>query len=342
MLFDTITGNDRTVTAMQNMVATGRVPHAILLYENDGGGAFPLALAFLEALYDGSPKVAKLIHPDIHFVFPVTGGSKVSTSEKPTSDSYMQWFRELALEHPCFTESELYQALGIEGKSGLIAVGEARLILDKLSLTGVEGGWRTVVMFLPEKMNQEAANRLLKIVEEPPQETLFLMITHAPEKVLKTISSRCLSIRVLPPKREFSTALEMTGDGLSPRPNEESGEISSLFNDLMDALLEKNLLTALEVGESLSALSSREKQKAFCRYAGECLRDVFLLQQGLDRLAGVPDEGMDYYRRLAGTLKRNFPRTAATQLDRAVTLIERNVNQKIIFTDLVDRLYRNL
>ena len=331
MLFDTITGNDRTVAAMRNMVATGRVPHAILLYENDGGGAFPLCLAFLEALYGGSPKVAKLIHPDIHFVFPVTGGSKVSTSEKPTSDSYMQWFRELALERPRFTESELYQALGIEGKSGLIAVGEARLILDKLSLTGVEGGWRSVVMFLPEKMNQEAANRLLKIVEEPPQQTLFLMITHAPEKVLKTISSRCLSIRALPPRED-----------LSSRPNEEVGEIASLFNDLMDALLEKNLLTALEVGESLAALSSREKQKAFCRYAGECLRDVFLLQQGLDRLAGVPDEEMDYYRRLAGTLKRNFPRTAAAQLDRAVTLIERNVNQKIIFTDLVDRLYRNL
>ena len=334
MLFDTLTGNDRTVAAMKNMVATGRVPHAILLYENDGGGAFPLCLAFLEALYGGSGKVAKMIHPDIHFVFPVTGGSKVSTSEKPTSDSYMQWFRELALERPCFTENELYQALGIEGKSGLIAVGEARLILDKLSLTGVEGGWRSVVMYLPEKMNQEAANRLLKIVEEPPQETLFLMITHAPEKVLKTISSRCLSIRVLPPRVD-----------LSFRPSEASGEISeyaSLFGELMDALLEKNLLTALEVGESLAALSSREKQKAFCRYAGEGFRDVFLLQQGLEQLAGVPEEEMDYYRRLAGTLKRSFPRLAATQLDRAVTLIERNVNQKIIFTDLVDRLYRNL
>ena len=349
MLFDTLTGNDRTVAAMRNMVATGRVPHAILLYENDGGGAFPLSLAFLEALYGGSGKVAKLIHPDIHFVFPVTGGSKVSTSEKPTSDNYMQWFRELALEHPCFTESELYQALGIEGKSGLIAVGEARLILDKLSLTGVEGGWRSVVMYLPEKMNQEAANRLLKIVEEPPQQTLFLMITHAPEKVLKTISSRCLSIRVLPPK-DFSTSLEMTGDmssrpsdaSLSSRPSEASGEISSLFGELMDALLEKNLLTALEVGESLAALSSREKQKDFCRYAGECLREVFLLQQGMEQLTRIPEEETDYYRRLAGTLKRSFPRLAAAQLDRAVTLIERNVNQKIIFTDLVDRLYRNL
>ena len=345
MTFEDITGNDRTVRAMQNMVATGRIPHAIMLYENDGGGALPLALAFLTALYGGSGKVAKLIHPDVHFVFPVTGGSKVSTSEKPTSDSYMKWFRELVTENPYFQENDLYRALGIEGKSGLIAVGEARLILDKLSLTGVEGGWRSVVMYLPEKMNQEAANRLLKIVEEPPEQTLFLMITHAPEKVLKTISSRCLSIRVLPPKRDFSTALEMTDDGLSSRPSEASGEISeyaSLYGDLMDAMLEKNLLTALEVGESLAALSSREKQKAFCRYAGERLREVFLLQQGMETLAAIPEDEREYCQRLAGTLRRNFPRLAAAQLDRTVVLIERNVNQKIIFTDLVNRLYRSL
>ena len=343
MTFEDITGNDRTVRAMQNMVATGRIPHAIMLYENDGGGALPLALAFLTALYGGSGKIAKLIHPDVHFVFPVTGGSKVASSEKPTSDSYMKWFRELVTENPYFQENDLYRALGIEGKSGLIAVGEARLILDKLSLTGVEGGWRSVVMYLPEKMNQEAANRLLKIVEEPPEQTLFLMITHAPEKVLRTISSRCLSIRVLPPK-DFSTSLEMTG-GMSFRPGEASGEISeyaSLYGDLMDAMLEKNLLTALEVGESLAALSSREKQKAFCRYAGERLREVFLLQQGMEALAAIPEDELAYCRRLAGALKRSFPRLAAAQLDRAVVLIERNVNQKIIFTDLVNRLYRNL
>ena len=343
MTFEDITGNDRTVRAMQNMVATGRIPHAIMLYENDGGGALPLALAFLTALYGGSGKIAKLIHPDVHFVFPVTGGSKVASSEKPTSDSYMKWFRELVTENPYFQENDLYRALGIEGKSGLIAVGEARLILDKLSLTGVEGGWRSVVMYLPEKMNQEAANRLLKIVEEPPEQTLFLMITHAPEKVLRTISSRCLSIRVLPPK-DFSTSLEMTG-GMPFRQGEASGEISeyaSLYGDLMDAMLEKNLLTALEVGESLAALSSREKQKAFCRYAGERLREVFLLQQGMEALAAIPEDELAYCRRLAGALKRSFPRLAAAQLDRAVVLIERNVNQKIIFTDLVNRLYRNL
>lgn len=332
MTFENIIGNERTVAAMQNMVATGRIPHAILLYENDGGGAMPLALAFLDALYGGSGKVAKLIHPDIHFVFPVAGGSKVSASEKPTSDSYMKWFRELVTEQPFFTENELYQALGIEGKSGLIAVGEARTILDKLSLTGVEGGWRTVVLYLPEKMNQEAANRLLKIVEEPPQRTLFLMITHAPEKVLKTISSRCLSIRVLPPAGSADIP------GLARSESADAAEYASLFTDLMEAVLARDLLTALEVGENLAALSSREKQKAFCRYASARLRTLFLLQQGMTQLAPVPEGEEDFYARMAAGLKKSFPRLAAGQLDRAAGLIDRNVNQKIVFTDLVDRM----
>lgn len=335
MSFDEIIGNQHTVAAMKQMIATGRVPHAILLYENDGGGAMPLVLAFLGELYGGSGKVAKLIHPDVHFVFPVTGGSKVSASEKPTSDAYMKWFRELVTANPYFTENDLYKALGIEGKSGLIAVGEARSILDKLSLTGVEGGYRTVVMYLPEKMNAEAANRLLKIVEEPPQETLFLMITHAPEKVLKTISSRCLSIRVLPPPKEMEKQLRPVD------PEEEDAAFGSLFGDLMEALLGNDLLTALEVGENLAALSSREKQKAFCRFAGDCLRNLFLIQQGLGSLSDVPEEEQDFYGRMAAGFKKSFPRLAAAQLDRAASRIERNVNQKIVFTDLVDRMMMN-
>lgn len=317
MLFDTLTGNDRTVAAMKNMVATGRVPHAILLYENDGGGAFPLCLAFLEALYGGSGKVAKMIHPDIHFVFPVTGGSKVSTSEKPTSDSYMQWFRELALEQPCFTESALYQALGIEGKSGLIAVGEARLILDKLSLTGVEGGWRTVVMYLPEKMNQEAANRLLKAIEEPEENTEFILITHAPEKVLQTIASRCQRI-------------QLGAEVRAPQFDEPE-----LLDAVMDALVDRDLYAALQAGEQLSALPSRESAKAFCVYAADAMRNIFLEQQGLK----LPQTGSGKAREWASRVRRSFAREALACFDGARRLVDRNVNMKIIFTDLVDRLY---
>ena len=185
-------GNTEVVEALHRMVETGHVPHAILLHQDDGAGAFPIALNFLEELYGGNPRVGKLIHPDIHFVFPVAG------SDKPVSQNFIGPFRELLQDNPYFFENELYEAIGIEGKQSNISVHEARALLDTLSLSAVEGGYRTVVMYLPEKMNAQAANALLKMVEEPPQKTLFLLITQAPEKVLVTISSRCLHIRIQP------------------------------------------------------------------------------------------------------------------------------------------------
>jgi DNA polymerase-3 subunit delta' len=319
-------GNTEVVSALHSMVESGRVPHAILFHEDDGSGAFPIVLNFLEELYGGSPRVQKLIHPDIHFVFPVAG------EKNPVSLQFAAPFRELALANPYFKENELYQAIGIEGKQGNISVVEARSILDRLSLSAVEGGYRTVVMYLPEKMNAAAANALLKMVEEPPQNTLFAMITHAPEKVLTTISSRCLHLRVMPLSAEAQREVHA----------EESAAntvLLDLFYDLMQAVLDHNLLAALETGEAIAELKVREQQKAFCRLASQELRTIFLLQQKMPRLASVPPEREELLARIAGSVKPAFPRFAMGSLDRALQLIERNVNQKIIFTDLVSQLY---
>lgn len=319
-------GNTEVIQALHAMVESRRVPHAILFHEDDGAGAFPIVLNFLEELYGGSPRVQKLIHPDIHFVFPVAG------EKNPVSLQFIAPFRELALENPYFKENQLYQAIGIEGKQGNISVVEARSILEKLSLSAVEGGYRTVVMYLPEKMNAAAGNALLKMVEEPPQNTLFAMITHAPEKVLTTISSRCLHMRVMP----------LAADAEKEVHAEESAEntvLLDLFYDLMQAVLDKDLLGALETGEALADLKVREQQKAFCRLASQELRSIFLLQQKMPRLASVAPEREELIAKIAGAVKPAFPRYAMGCLDRAVQLIERNVNQKIIFTDMVSQIY---
>ena len=173
MTLDQIQGNEDVRRALTGMIESGKVPHAILFHEEDGGGAMPLALAFLEMLFDEHNRIPKLIHPDVHFVFPTAAGS--------ISLQYMDRFRPLMLENPLFTEAEMAEALGIEGKNSLIAVSEAKHLLDTLSLSALEGGYRAVVLYLPEKMNQETANRLLKLIEEPPLQTQFILITHAPE-----------------------------------------------------------------------------------------------------------------------------------------------------------------
>ena len=174
---DVSNSNAQVAAALRQMAESGRIPHAMLLHENDGGGAFPLILDFLDEVYGHNPRVKKLIHPDIHFIFPVAG------PDKPVSDRFIAAWRELLLENPCFYENELYTAIGIDSKQSLISVYEARSILEKLSLSAVEGGYRTVVVYLPEKMNPQAANALLKMVEEPPENTLFLLVTHQPERV---------------------------------------------------------------------------------------------------------------------------------------------------------------
>ena len=319
-------GNTTLAATLRQMAESGRIPHAMLLHENDGGGAFPLLLDFLDEVYGHNPRVEKLIHPDIQFVFPVAG------PDKPVSAQFIGKFRTLLLENPYFFENELYAAIGIEGKQSNISVHEARSILDRLSLSAVEGGWRTVVLYLPEKMNQQAANSLLKMVEEPPEKTLFLMVTHAPEKVLTTISSRCLFLRVLPLSREEMRSVH-------PEEGREMTVLADLFHDLMDALVQNDLLGALETGEAVASLDSREKQKSFCRYAGEGLRSIFLIQQGLASLRDIPEDERAFYGDLAGKLRKNFSRQGLAALDRALQLLERNVNQKILFTELVDRFY---
>ena len=321
----TVYGNTEVVAALHLMVESRHVPHALLLHEDDGGGAFPLVINFLEELYGGSPRVQKLIHPDIHFVFPVAG------SDKPVSMQFLGKFRELALENPYFFENELYTAIGIEGKQGNISVNEARSILDRLSLSAVEGGYRTVVVYLPEKMNAQAANALLKMVEEPPAKTLFVLITHAPEKVLVTISSRCLHMRVQPLSPEAEREVHA-------RENASNQMLTDLFHDLLEAIVSRDRLKALETGEAVAELKVREQQKSFCRLASEDLRRLFFLQK-MPALARVPEGEEDFYKRMAGALKPTFPRRGMAALDRALLLIERNVNQKILFTDLVNQLY---
>lgn len=319
-------GNEEIVSALHRMVESGHLPHAMLLHQEDGGGAFPIVLNFLEELYGGSPRVQKLIHPDIHFVFPVAG------SDKPVSLQYIAPFRELLLQNPYFFENELYTAIGIEGKQSNISVNEARSILERLSLSAVEGGYRTVVMYLPEKMNVQAANALLKMVEEPPQKTLFLFITQAPEKVLVTISSRCLQLRVQPlsPEAEAEVhAREAAGNTV----------LADLFHDLLEAVASRDLLKALETGEAVADLKVREQQKNFCALASEDLRRIFLLQKQQTQLLHLPEGSEVFYRKMAGSLKPTFARKALAVLDRSLLLIERNVNQKILFTDMVNQLY---
>ena len=351
MRFADVIGNAEVARTLANMADSGRVAHAMLMYENEGCGALALALAYVQYLNCSNPsggdscgecpscrQMSKLIHPDVHFVFPVNKGPKTS-DDKPTSESYIKYWRELAVADPYFTESDLQKAIGIESKNGLIAVAEAKSIINKLSLTAVGDGYKAVIFYLPEKMNQETANRLLKMVEEPPVQTLFIFITHAPEKVLQTIFSRCQSVRVMPLTKEEAARV----NALKPQSEDSDADVfQELFYDLMNSIVSRDLMAALECGEAIAALDSREKQKAFCAYAGDCMRKIFMIQRNMPQIAGVEDGEQEFYAFLAQKCGQEFCSKSMTNIEKVVAMIDRNVNSKILFCDLVNRMFLSI
>ena len=206
-------------------------------------------------------------------------------------------------------------------------------------MASVSDGYKAVIFYLPEKMNQETANRLLKLVEEPPQKTLFLFITHAPEKVLQTIFSRCQSIRVLPLTKEEAAQVA----ALRPETDKEDyNQQMDLFSDLMNAVIARDLMSTLECAEAMAALDSREKQKAFCTFAAEGIRKIFMIQQNLRQLADIAPEEEDFYEGAAAKVAKTFCSKTITNIEKAVGLIERNVSSKIVFCDLVNRMFLSI
>ena len=344
MRFSEIIGNEELKRSLVRMVQGNRLGHAILFTEENGGGAFAFALALAQYVNcrqqgeedacgtcNSCHKYQKLIHPDLHLVFPVSSSNLLSESEKkaPVSDYFLQAFRELALANPYFTEQMLYDALGIDNKSGLISVHESRRILEKLSLRAAEGPWKTMVIFLPEKMNLDAANKLLKLLEEPPKGTLFLLVSHNPERLLPTIRSRCQTIALHPLSREERRRVE-GGD-------QDNAEYREIAKSILEAGLAKRLIDLFPQWEMLADLG-REKQREWCLYMENYVRKIYLSARHLDTLADLSPEEDATIRSLASRIRPTFYEKAFTALENALAAVGSNVNPKLTFCDLCNRL----
>ena len=308
----------------------------------------------------------------MHFTFPITSGTKVSGAVKDlTCSMFLPMWRELFAANPYFLENELAEALGFEKKAGAITVKEGGEILRKLSLSSVGDGWRGIFIYLPEKMNQQTANMLLKSLEEPAEKTIFILVTHSPESLLPTISSRCQLIRVMPLEVEEieSALMDILGGGSDghfdggPSPSlisqaatlsagslgaalqmiNDSGDVSlydELFHSLIDRIKDNDLSGALEVADALVGLDSRERQKAFCIYAGACVRKLFFASREEEiSMSGITPQERQWYVAAASSLNPKFPEAAQTILTRSVGMLERNVLQKMIFCNMVTRLF---
>ena len=199
MFFKDIIGQEKAKQRLIREAKEGKIAHAQLFCGREGVGKLPLAIAYARYLSCEHPneqdacgkcpsciKYNKLIHPDLHFVFPVIKKKNKDT----TSNDYLAEWRELLLETPYFNLNMWLERMNAENQQAQIFVKESDEIIRKLSLKSSQGGYKIMIIWLPEKMNVECSNKLLKILEEPPTQTIFLLVSEEPDTLLATIQSR--------------------------------------------------------------------------------------------------------------------------------------------------------
>lgn len=373
MQFNEIVGHRDLVTVLKRTVDENRLPHALLFSEQPGCGALTIALALVQYIFckhraedscaecSSCLKINDLSHTDFHFVFPINTTQAVEKGKKAPISMYYELFRALVKKNPYFTENELYAALGLEDKMGLIGVSEANFIIDKLNYSAYEGGAKVVLALFPERMNTEAANRLLKSIEEPPADTYFFMITNAQGKIMPTIRSRCRLVEVAPVEKEelakalvknlqlsdteaaawSQIALGSYGNALKLiNESAEEKETTELFFSLLQAAIDKDPYRLLTLAEPLPK-SSKEAQKAFCINALKMIRSAYMYRTGMARISYCTPSNELKLKELASCLSARFYSVGYEIFNNAIKLIESNVNVKFIFCDLCNKLYLN-
>ncbi len=377
MNFSQIYGNEDVKSALIHMVKSGKVPHAMLFEDKDGGQAFALIQAFVQYLNcenrhgdescgkcAGCRHIEQFTHSDISYIYPITTSSKVSGKASDiVSDDFYSHFKELVIDNFYFLENTLSTALGIEKKVAIISANESRNIIKKLTIAPLSSKYRIFVILYPEKMNQSAANILLKELEEPRENIIFIMLSHSVDEILPTIRSRCLDLFVRPNSNEeiCSTLVEQFSkkqediSGLLNILNVSIGKVLdklseneletlfyTYFSKIMSAIISRNFLEILNIADNLSQMDSREKQRSFCLYLSERVRDILLINKGLGNLVSCSNEQQEYYNSLVLKIKESFCSRTMLSLDRASMLLERNVNQRIVFCTLLSRMFYSI
>ena len=249
MKFSQVLGLNHLKHHLTSSADAGRVPHAQLFIGPEGSGTLPMAVAYAQYLLckntagenEGGDegcnlKCAHLNHPDLHFAFPVATSESVSSH--PVSNHYMEAWRAFLSEQPYGNLFDWYRAIGIEKKQGQIGVDEAHDIVRKLSLKSYEGGYKILIIWMVDRMNNSAANKLLKLIEEPPKNTVLLMIAEDEELLLKTLRSRCQTLH-FPTLPESVITDGLIRQGASrEEAHQIAQEANGNFNKALDLMLQ--------------------------------------------------------------------------------------------------------
>lgn len=368
MRFADITGQEDLKRHLAQSVDAGRVSHAQLFTGLAGAGALALAVAYVQYLCcrhrrDGDScgecpdckQIAALAHPDLHLVFPVNKQGKKS-GEVMRSDEFLPRFRELFTERGgYFSAQDWYDRLDL-GKTlkGMIAAREADEIIRKLSFKSFEADYKTMLIWLPEAMNEEAANKILKILEEPWEKTLFLLVSEQPDRLLPTIISRTQEVavpRIAPDVLEGVAHGQGIADPVQARnmarlAGGDLVELQHLVAGENDALRKENFdlfcglmrlsyndkhLELVTWAEDAAQLS-REQQRAFLRDASRLLRESYMLHAGIHEISYLWGEELAFCSKFAPFVGSQNIEPLIGEIESALAQISQNGNPTIVFT----------
>ena len=369
MLFQNVIGQNDLKLKLLKEVKDQKVSHAQLFSGEPGYGTLPLALAFAQLLFCEKPtendscgicscciQVKGLQHPDLHFSFPtVQGISKIS-------DGLISEWREQIKEMPYFSSFDWIKRIDPKEGNPMISVHESLEIQRKLRLTSYQGGYKVMVIWMPEKMNSECANKILKVLEEPPSKTVFILVTANVDGLIDTIKSRC---QVVPLHRikndtlsrhlmnlyniskEKCKSITAFSEGNLLRAMEiseaQEGDeaLKDAFITLMRSSYKKNVIEMMNWADSM-AKEGKERQKIFLKYTLHMLRQCIVKNYMGNDLVQVSNEEADFISKFSPFISGNNIREFMKAFDEAFYQLERNANAKILFTLLCFQSMRYL
>ena len=372
MNFAQIPGQKEIKGKLLRSVKEERVSHAQLFAGTEGCGSMALALAYARYIScenrtdtdscgtcKSCVKYEKLIHPDLHFVFPVIKGKKATD---PVSDNYLEEWREFVKKSPFFNLNDWMDSIEVGNAQGMIFASEASEIIKKLSLKSFESDFKIMILWLPEKMHQATANKLLKMIEEPPEKTLFLLVADEPDKVIPTILSRCQLVKV--PSfnsrdiekyliNRFNIDVEKASDisrvsngniirAIELCENEDSS-LANLerFKSLMRFAWKRDIISIINWAEEIST-TGREAQKNFIAFSMRILRENLMLSldQLKNSLVFLTGEEATFSGNFHPFINQNNIYPLTEEFNLVFSHIEANGNAKIIFLDLALKVTR--
>lgn len=363
MLFKDIIGQEEAKERLIREAKEGKIAHARLFCGNEGVGKLPLAIAYAQYLSCKHPtdndscgvcpncvKYNKLIHPDLHFVFPV-----IKKKNKDTiSDDYLQEWREILNSSPYFNLNMWLKEMGAENQQAQIYVKESDEIIRKLNLKSSQGGYKVMIMWLPEKMNVECSNKLLKLLEEPPTQTIFILISEEPDMLLPTIQSRVQRFNIHAIDKEKIAETLCLNYGLEPNDakniahrcqgnflkaletihlNEDNQFYFEEFVNLMRLAYQRKIREIKQWSDNIAAIG-REKQKNFLAYIQRMLRESFIYNFHTPDISYLSGEEQKFSSRFSPFINEGNVISIMEELSIAEQHIGQNVNAKMVFFDL--------